>query len=444
MLTLEGVVKLEIDKQELTEHYVANENPTRQVLQFLGSMKLGIILILLLAILSLLATLRPMDVAIQVIYKSWWYIGIMALAALNLLLCTVSRVRPLWRTAFNYDFTLPPEKIKKLPVNRVIKLKNDGELSLESIQGIFKKNGLRPVSYKSGDINVIFGERGRLGYLGSVVTHISILIVLLAAVYGSATGFETRNGGLPGDKFYVPEGNFQVQIHSIERVYPSPTGSAEISDLSILRNGKEILRGLANINKPLRFEGISIYNSSCFWVSQLTLKDPNTGEFETIKLFEGDQFPLNKEGTEFSALAFFPDFSMKPNGEPYSKSSAPNRPVLAYRLVVDKQPQQWDLLELNSPTVLETASGPIEVEFSGYETALAYSISRNLGRPYLFIGSMLMLVGLYMSFFLFPRRFWAVIDARTSHIVIGGRGYRNRLGLEQVMERIESELTSTV
>ena len=435
---------MEIDKQELKEQYAANENPTKQVLQFLGSMKLGIILILLLAILSLLATLRPMDVAIQVIYKSWWYIGIMALAALNLLLCTISRVGPLWRTAFNYDFTLTPEKIKKLSVNRVIKLKNADELSFESIQGIFKKNGLKPVLYKSGDINVIFGERGRLGYLGSVVTHISILIVLLAAAYGSITGFETRNGGLPGDSFYVPEGNFQVQIHSIERVYPSDgqVATAEISDLSILRNDKEILRGLAAINKPLRFEGISIYNSTCFWVSQLTLKDPNTNETETVKLFEGDQFPLNKEGTEFSALAFFPDFSMKSNGEPYSKSGVPNRPVLAYRLVVDKQPQQWDLLELNSPTVLETASGPIEVEFSGYETALAYSISRNLARPYLFMGSILMLVGLYMSFFLFPRRFWAVIDARTSHLVIGGRGYRNRLGLEQLIERIESEISS--
>jgi cytochrome c biogenesis protein len=421
------------------------ESPFKQILDILSSMQLGIILLLLLAVISVFATLRPMDEAIENIYTSWWFIGIMSFTALNLLLCTVERIGPLYRQAFRPRLEQSFETVKKMSVSRTIRLKKAGDEPLSGAMAAFKANGLSARIIEDPNGKLLFGEKGRLGYFGSVITHLSLLLILLAAMYGWLTGYETQGGGRSGESFFVREGNFHVNIHEVKKEYLDEDGMVRPrakSNISVTRRGEEIGRQLVSINVPLRFEGVTIYHSTFLWVSQLTITDPQTGESEgPVKLLDGDRYTIEDKGISVSALAFFPNFTMTPEGRPTTSGYKPNRPVLAYRIVEEGgQQRQWDLLELGVPKTVETAAGPLELTLSGFETAAVYSIAKNLGRPYLFIGSMLMMVGMYMSFFLSPRRFYAVFDGKSSTLAIGGRGYRNKLLIEQIMERIETEL----
>ncbi len=428
----------------LPERPAAPDSPQKQILNFLSSMQLGIILLLLLAVISVFATLRPMDEAIANIYTSWWFVGIMSFTALNLLLCTVERIGPLYRQAFRPRLEISFEAVKKMSVSRTVKLKKTAADPLSGAAAVFKANGLsaRVVDAPAGQL--LFGEKGRLGYFGSVVTHLSLLLILLGAMYGALTGFETQGGGRSGETFFVREGNFHVNIHEVKMEYLDEDGKVRPrakSNITVTRRGEEIGRQLVSINIPLRFEGVSIYHSTFLWVSQLTITDPQTGEsVGPVKLLDGDQYTVQDKNIAISALAFFPDFTMTPEGRPTTRGYKPNRPVLAYRITEGGQQRQWELLELGKPTVVETAAGPLELTLSGFENAAVYSIAKNLGRPYLFIGSMLMLAGMYMSFFLSPRRFYAVFDGKSSTLAVGGRGYRNKLLIEQLMEKIETEL----
>jgi cytochrome c biogenesis protein len=430
----------------MPEQHTTPDNPIKQILNFLSSMQLGIILLLLLAVISVFATLRPMELAIENVYQSWWFVGIMGFTALNLLLCTVERVGPLSRLALHPKKVTTADSIRKMQINSTIKMKEGAELApLDIAAGAFHKAGLKVSVEEGPEGTVIFGEKGKFGYFGSIVTHLSLLLILLGAMYGALSGFEARNGGWAGGFFNVPEGNFRVDISDVKmEMEEDPSIRPRVyTDMTVTRDGQVLKQGTVSINNPLRFEGTTIYHSTFLYIPEINLKDVETGEEKADKYFEGDRLPLDPQGTSYIQLMqFFPNFSMRPDGAPFSKNYNPERPVVAGILIENGQRSGTVFLQMNQPEQIETSAGPVEVLLTGFDVAAVFSIAKNLGRPFLFIGAVLMVLGLYMSFFLFPRRFWAIYDERKSTLLIGGRGYRNRLGIEQAMERIESEIQS--
>lgn len=433
------LVKEVVDSPE--EQQTLPESPVKQIFGFLSSMQLGIILLLLLSVITLFATFRPMELAIENVYNSWWFLGIMAFAGLNLFLCTVERCGPLARQALQPKKTISADAIKKMQINTAIKLTGEPLVKAEKA---FKKAGLRTVVTATPEGAVLFGEKGKFGYFGSIVTHFSLLLILLAAAYGSLTGFEDRNGGYAGSNFFVPEGRFRVDITDVRMVQEeNPVIRPRVySDLTITRDGETIAQETLSINYPIRFEGTTIYHSTFLYLPEVTLMNAATGEAEADKFMTGDKINLDDQGTHIQLMEFFPNFSMGRDGRPFSINYLPERPVAAGILVRDGQREASVFLQLNEPEVVETAAGDVEVLLTGFDLASVYSISKNLGRPYLFIGSVLMILGLYMSFFLFPRRFWAVYDESKRTLLIGGRGFRNRIGTEQELEQIEEEIKS--
>ena len=433
------MVKEVVDSPE--EQLTLPESPVKQIFSFLSSMQLGIILLLLLSVITLFATFRPMELAIENVYNSWWFLGIMAFAGLNLFLCTVERCGPLARQALQPKKTMSADAIKKMQINTAIKLTGEPLVKAEKA---FKKAGLRTVVTATPEGAVLFAEKGKFGYFGSIVTHFGLLLILLAAAYGSLTGFEDRNGGYAGSNFFVPEGRFRVDITDVRMVQEeNPVIRPRVySDLTITRDGETIVQETLSINYPIRFEGTTIYHSTFLYLPEVTLKNVATGEAEADKFMTGDKINLDDQGTHIQLMGFFPNFSMGQDGRPFTINYSPERPVAAGILVRDGQREASVFLQLNVPEVVETAAGDVEVLLTGFDLASVYSISKNLGRPYLFIGSVLMTLGLYMSFFLFPRRFWAVYDESKRTLLIGGRGFRNRIGTEQALEQIEEEIKS--
>jgi len=422
------------------EQQTSPESPVKQILSFLSSMQLGIILLLLLSVITLFATFRPMQLAIEYVYNSWWFLGLMAFAGLNLFLCTVERCGPLARQALQPKKTMSADAIKKMQINTAIKL-TKGE-PLVRAEKAFKKAGLRTVVTATPEGAVLFGERGKIGYFGSIVTHFSLLLILLAAAYGSLTGFEDTNGGYAGSNFFVPEGRFRVDITDVRMVQEeNPVIRPRVyTEMTITRDGRTIVQDTLSINYPIRFEGTTIYHTTFHYLPEISLKDTVTGETEANTFMMGNRINLDDQGTHIQLMEFFPNFSMGQDGRPFSLNYLPERPVAAGIIMRDGQREASVFLQLDEPEVVETAAGDVELLLTGFDVASVYSISKNLGRPYLFIGSLLMTLGLYMSFFLFPRRFWAVYDENKRTLFIGGRGYRNRIGTEQALEQIEEEI----
>ena len=193
------------------------DSPLKQTLRFFGSMQLGIFLLLLLAGVSAYATLQDMEQAIDYIYSSWWYLSILSFSSLNLLLCTLQRIRPMFRLAYRPSKLSSITEIRSMPFSREVPIKEHLAAPDVAVQA-FKAVGLRTSVAESSGSQVVFGERGRLGYFGSFITHLSLLIILLGALYGVVTGFEVKNGGWIDSSFIVSEGDFAVELVDIRMV----------------------------------------------------------------------------------------------------------------------------------------------------------------------------------------------------------------------------------
>ncbi|MBS3949036.1 MAG: cytochrome c biogenesis protein ResB [Dethiobacter sp.] len=418
------------------------ESPLKQTLRFFSSMQLGLVLLLVLAAVSAYATFQEMERAIGQIYSSWWFISILSFISLNLLLCTVQRFRPLYRLALQPHKTTTAEDISRMQVHRAIAVKEAAE-PLAAAEAAFRANGLR-VSVAEGPAGrVVCGEKGRWGYLGSVVSHLSLLVILLGALYGVLTGYEVTNGGWVGSRFSVPEGNFDVEITDIRMEQEDdPTIRPRVySDVTVSRDGKVLVQDTVSINYPVRFAGNTIYHDTFIYFPQIKLTDLETGETGASRFLEGDRVFLDAGRTMYLELRqFFSNFSMRPDGTPYNVNYRTDRPVAAGELVRDRQQQGVVFLPLHKAQVFETPGGRVEVVMTGYELASVFSVSKNLGRPYLFAGSLLLIIGLYMSFFIIPERYYAFYAESNGTLLLGGRGYRSRLGIAGRMERMEAQI----
>ena len=406
-------------------------------------MQLGILLLLVLAAVLVFATTLELEWAIDHIYRSWWYLGLLAFTGLNLLLCSARRARPLIRLARHPRRTATVDEVRKLPVNASYRLP-EGRDPVLAAAGAFKRAGLG-ISLEAGASGgtVVFGERGRPGYFGSLVTHGSLLVILLGAAYGGLTGYEAVNGGWAGHAFAVPQGNFRVAINGNRMVQQeNPALRPRVyTYLTVTRDGRTLVQAQVSINYPLRFAGNSIYHSTFLYLPLIRLTQLDTGEARSERVLADQRVYLDAQrATYIQLMRFFPHFAQRPDGSPYNVDYRPENPVAGGFLVRDSRQEGVVFLGRGKPQVFETAGGQVEAALAGFELATVFTINRNLGRPYLLAGALLLLVGLYLSFFISPARFWAVFDPGGGALLVGGRGHRHGLATERLMERIQEEL----
>jgi len=408
-------------------------------------MQLGIGLLLLLAAISIFASLQEQEKAVADIYRSFWFIGIMAFAALNLLLCSLRRVKPLARLALQPQKVQTVEAIKKMPFYRAVKLTpaDGGGGGAEKASAALRALGYHVSVAESPEGKKIFGEKGRSGYFGSFLTHFGLLVILLGALVGSLTGFEYTGGGIAGDSFQVPGGNFTVRIDGVRMVQePDPTVRPRVySDVVVTRGGSQVAAGTVAINEPLRFQGNTIYHKTFRYVSEIVIKNPATGEETTKQVSEQDLLAVGSEGSYIHFLKFFPNFSMTEQGMPYSINWLPEKPVLAGILYNSAgQGERPVLLQLDKPQVIAVAAGEIELTLKDFQDAVVYTVTRNLGRPLLLAGALVLVFGLYLCFAVSPRRLYAACERDGDVIHLGGSSYRGRIGLEEDLARVAKEL----
>ena len=366
----------------------------------------------------------------------------LSFASLNLLLCTVQRIRPMLRLAYRPRKIISSEDIRSMPVHLEVTIKTN-PTPLDVAARAFKAVGLI-VSVETRDSRrVVFGERGRLGYFGSFVTHISLLIILLGAAYGVVTGYEVTNGGWIDSSFTVKEDNFVVHMTDIRMVQEAnPKMRPRVyTDVTVQRGDQVLAQDTVSINHPVRFNGNSIYHSTFLLFPVFLLKDVETGETGSSRFMEGDRIYLDAGRTTYIAIQkFFTNFSMQPDGTAYNVDYRTDRPVVGGVLIRGNETVANVLLPKNKAQVFATPGGDVEVMLTGYDLAAVFSVSKNLGRPFLFAGSLLLLLGLYMSFFVTPERYYAAHGEEDHKLIIGGRSYRGRLFIAGTLQRIEADI----
>lgn len=256
-----------------------------EVASFFTSVRTTIAILCCLAVASILGTLFPQGVDLEEIrrttssfsyrllvildlhnmYRSWWFILLLLLLAANLFGCLLKRLPRIpkdWRDAAE-NTSLSFRLFDSRPLH-------DVREALTRAVGEMMHSG-PTVTETDGEIRLVW-VRQRVFLLGFPLIHTAIIIVLVGGLIGLLYGFKgailLREGEV-GRRFSLyPSGGtgslpFDVAIDSFTLSrYPSGQPKEYRSDVVLLKDGKELLKGAIRVNHPLTFEGISLYQAN--------------------------------------------------------------------------------------------------------------------------------------------------------------------------------------
>jgi len=343
--------------------------------------------------------------------------------------------------------------LKTLPyVEKVQMMSKAANKAAEEIQSLLKKRFGNPMRIETESAITLFSEKGKFSRLGVYITHLSLLIILIGGLMGSLYGFKGHVEILEGeavnqiflkarDEEVSKPIDFSVRCDDFNITYYDFPGRKEkhvkeyTSALTILEDGKEVLKKTVQVNHPLHYKGLAFYQSSYGTLHDVTLgiQWKNKKEKQLLKTLEGEMVSIPNSDSRIQLLKYVPQVHnfgegvqlvlFKPNQEP--------RVFWVLKDLPKFDPQ-------NNNDFILTFEGVTSKEYTGLQVA------KDPGVWIVWIGSGLMIFGLIVSFFFSHQRVWIRIPKSSDkEIILAGSANKNRVGFEKTFGHLIEGVRNT-
>jgi len=432
---------------------------------FLISMKLAIWIIIVLAVTSILGTVveqnQPVEKYRQVyedwaynlmdrfnlfdMYHSWWFLLLLCLFTINLACCTIDRLPRAIRTVRKPKLTLDDATEKSLSLTERWKSKGDIPHRAEEYKVALARAFAAPKVTEADGAVHLYAEKGVSSRFGAYATHAGIVIVFIGAILGNVFGFKSyvnipdgkeashldaRGGKQHIDlPFSVRNNRFWLET------YPGGQPKKYASDLSVMENGREVLRKTITVNDPLVYKGVWFYQSSYGKEGEATalvsVRRPDGSTMGDLSLAPDEPVPIDGYGTI--------------RGVKYSPNLLGRGPAL--QVVVEKpgKPAAMFVLFQQQPDQDRQRKDALVFSFGGLTAKMftGLQVAKDPGVNVVWLGCLLLTAGMMVSFFLSHRRIWIRL-AEGPHgkveVTAGGTTNRNRPAFEKVFASVLAEV----
>lgn len=363
-------------------------------------------------------------------FSSPVFLGLLALLATSLMACTYTTQLPMVKVARRWSFTHSGERIRKQEFA--------DSLPQASIQdlGVILMGAGYEVFTKGPSLYAFKGLAGRYAPIG---VHLAMLFIMAGATL-SATGSFKGSVDVPqGLNFVIgdvmkPRGVlsvapdvFNTEVH-VNRFYMEYYDSGEVSqfysDLSLFNlDGKEVMRKTIKVNDPLRYGGVTIYQTD-WGFSALQVKKNGEGPFNLAMA------PLKLNGDKKLFGTFLPledSDSSNPNVKGISMLARDLQSIVLYdqdgKFVGVRRPSSKLPIEINGNEILiEDAIGSTGLD-----------LKTDPGVPIVYAGFGALMLTTCISY-LSHSQIWALQDGST--VVVGGKTNRAKLEFSEEMNRL--------
>ena len=410
-------------------------------------MKFGMILLLFMAISTISGTVLPqgkplsfyeanysswINQLVQIfhldrVFTSWWFIILVAMLALNLLFCSVRSLPGLlrrmktWKNP-NAIVAHPPEFFRReIP----------GDLT-----SFFKEAGFKIVNPEKMANGTFFrAKRHTTGWLGSWLTHLGILFIIVFYVFGKWFGYETVVYGVPGTTQPILETGYQVQIDDFDILYRDDYSIHQyITDATILDSkGNTINSGSLQVNTPMKGKGFSLFQTGTGWALESRL-EKNGNEIAKQTIFQSDVFIGDDEKIVLQFVDFYPDFVLR-NGEAFTKTPFPKNPRMLFSLYHNGQQVMMNVAAPGQP--IKFLNYTFHIESPQLFTAL--QVVSDPGTPLVFLGGLLLLVGIFLSFYWVPQELYGFTGTNGQGWIAAYARRNQTLFYESLDQKLESK-----
>jgi cytochrome c biogenesis protein len=452
---------------------VISADPYSKIWNFFTSVKLTIVLLLSLAVTSIIGTLIPQNEDPQAyfqafggvlyqlfnlldlfdMYHSWWFQLLIVLLTANIIVCSIDRISSNRRILFvrNPSFKLP----------RFRNLKHRQEFTHtatpQQLKDIYQTFIARRFHHSLVEATengfAIYGEKGRWTRFGVYTVHLSVVLLLIGGLIGSIFGFDGFVNIAEGESInqirlrnspQMVQLDFAIRCDDFDVSFYDTGAPKEFrSSLTVLEQGRSVLNKDIIVNDPLRYKGISFYQSSYGQLPPnevvLSFTSNNTGTVYKNKAMINQPLQLPEKLGTFEIKRFLQAAEFRGNniGEAYSGILTPP----------GADPVQITL-PLRFPTFDKMRKGNLVIavveQVPRFYTGL--QVGKDPGVWVVYSGFILMILGCYITFFMSHQQICLEIVAagQKSRVIVAGTANKNKTGMEIKVDRLTEKLTQMV
>lgn len=400
-------------------------------------------------------------------YNSFWFIGLVGMLAISLIIASLDRFVPLYKSLKNQRVLRHSSFMRK---QRILA---EGPGEADTLKKAEEK--LTDLKYKvSTDKNGLLAEKGRFSRWGPYVNHIGLIIFLFGVMLRMMPGFyvdetlwirEGETRAIPDAPGYVLESKgFTLETYTgegeeekfgeaIDRVgtvaknyqtdvvlYKIPEGAlpGDTADMEMVE--EHAIR----VNQPFKFDGYALYQMD-FQQDELktmsfALQNKETGESRgdlTIDLVNPETNYELEDGSVVELLGYYPDFSGFENGEPQTATPLPKNPGFLVKMTTPDTPDGETSFITIQNTVEPLGDNDYKLAFQGVETrdASGLTVRKDRTLPILGLGGLIFMIGVAQGMYFNHRRFWIQQQADGS-ILLAGHTNKNWFGLKKDLDQV--------
>jgi cytochrome c biogenesis protein len=209
------------------------------------------------------------------IFKSPWFSIALVVLIVSIIVCTLDRTPRLWRGVSEIRVAQPEPFFDPILPDRAAMT----GVSAEGVGGILRRNGFRVREAIDADgTRYVYGDRHQYTKLATLLTHLGLILFLIAAAVTARLGEEQGLVVAEGESLTVqPIGTpGLLLVKNIDFEAPGfDTGQASdfTTDLAVYQNGQEIARKTIRVNDPLSVAGYTFHQNGFGPAPHLVLKD---------------------------------------------------------------------------------------------------------------------------------------------------------------------------
>ena len=187
----------------------------------------------------------------------------LALLAVATLVCTLNRWRGIWRRAFHRPVRCSDAALERAP--HAARLRASPEVDPgRVVRACLEGRGFRirttEVVPTNHPVVYLRGDRNRLGALGTLVTHVGVLLLVLGAALSGVAGWREEVVVGPGAMAEIGHGTgltARNEGFAVERYADGSVAGYE-AQVTVLSAGQAVARGPVRVNEPLNYRGVQL------------------------------------------------------------------------------------------------------------------------------------------------------------------------------------------
>ena len=447
---------------------VISADPLNKIWDFFTSVRLTIVLLLTLAATSIIGTLIPQNqepaayfqafgeflyrlfdlFGLFDMYHSWWFQLLILLLTINIIVCSIDRMSANRRILFVRKPSFNLARYRNLKSKQKFKDDRSTDQLKEVCQAYIKRHFRHSQVETTDSGYAIYGEKGRWTRFGVYMVHLSVVLLLIGGLIGSIFGFDGWVNIPEGESASRIQLRSQAQMIQLDfeircddfdvSFYDTGAPKEFRSALTILEQGREVLKKDIIVNDPLRYKGISLYQASYGQLPSdklvLSFTSAKTGMIYTRNAGVNQTVTLpEKLGTfvlkELRAAAKFGDHDI---GEAYIGVLTPP----------NGDPQEV-FLPLRFPSFDKMRKGQVVIavvdQVQRYYTGL--QVAKDPGVWVVYVGFILMIIGCYITFFMQHQQICVELASGSkTEVIVAGTANKNKMAMQTKVDRIAEKL----